>query len=178
MPVTVPDRRQELMAMSREQMADYIDVLSQNFWTVQNNWMALVTERYGNEAAAELDERIWNKWSAVEAYRFKKLFGLGNGLPDVAKVITMSLAAEKGPSSEYQELNDQRLAFRVTDCPMQKARLARGWPELNCKPAFTAMWRAIAQVINPDIKVVEVYAPHDPHPDDNWCGAVLELPGA
>ena len=40
MDLIVPDRRAELMKMTKEEIMDYIDVLSRNFWTVQNNWMA------------------------------------------------------------------------------------------------------------------------------------------
>lgn len=170
-----PDRRAELMKLSKEKLIDYIDVLSRNFWTVQNNWMANVTLRYGSEVAAEFDEMLWSKWPAVEAYRFRELFDLGSGLEDVAKVVTLSLGAEEGPEAEYVEFSEGRIAFRVTKCPMQLKRREEGWDELNCKPAFTAMWKAIAGVINPEIRVVKVYAPHDPHPDDDWCGAVLEL---
>jgi hypothetical protein len=170
-----PDRRAELLKLSKETLIDYIDVLSRNFWTVQNNWMANVTKRYGSEVAADFDEMLWSKWPAVEAYRFKALFNLGSGLEDVAKVVTLSLGAEEGPEAEYVEFNDKRIAFRVTRCPMQLKRREEGWGELNCKPAFTAMWKAIAGVINPEIRVLEVYAPLDSHPDDDWCGAVLEL---
>ena len=175
MKKTKPDRRGELMKLTKEQLIDYIDVLSRNFWTVQNNWMANVNKRYGSKVAAEFDELLWAKWPAVEAYRFKELFKLGKGLEDVASVVELSLAAEEGPAMEYVEFDDHRLVFRVTKCPMQMQRLKQGWDELNCKPAFTAMWKAIAGVINPDVKVVKVYAPHDPHPEDDWCGAVLEL---
>lgn len=175
MDLIVPDRRAELMKMTKEDIMDYIDVLSRNFWTVQNNWMANVTVRYGSEVAAEFDELLWAKWSAVEAYRFKKLWNLGNTLTDVAKVLTFSLAAEQGPEGGYSELSDKRAVYRVTKCPMQLARKEAGWPELDCNPAFAAMWKAIAGVINPDIKLVKVYAPHDPHTDNDWCGAILEL---
>jgi hypothetical protein len=37
------------------------------------------------------------------------------------------------------------------------------------------MWKAIISVINPEIRLVEVHAPHDAHTEDNWCGATLEL---
>jgi hypothetical protein len=170
-----PDRRAELMKMSKEEIIDYIDVLSRNFWTAQNNWMANVTVKYGSEVAAELDELLWSKFSAVEAHRFKKLWNLGNTLSDVARVLIFSLAAEEGPEGGYSELTDKRAVFRITKCPMQLARREAGWPELNCKPAFTAMWKAIVDVINPEIRIVRVYAPLDPHTDDDWCGAVLEL---
>jgi hypothetical protein len=170
----VPDRKSHLMKMSREEIIDYIGVLSRNFWTVQNNWMANVTMKYGSEEAAVFDELLWAKWPAVEAYRFKKLFNLGDTLADVATVMTLSLGAEEGPTAAYF-MSDDRIEFRVYDCPMQRQRLSHGWPELNCKPAFTAMWKAVAGVINPDIKIESVYAPLDPHPDDNWCGAALTL---
>ncbi|HNV64922.1 MAG TPA: DUF6125 family protein [Smithellaceae bacterium] len=170
-----PDRNAELMRLTKKKLIEYIDVLSQNFWTVQNNWMANVNNRYGSEVAAVMDELLWAKWPAVEAYRFKKLFNLGNGLDDVVKVMTLSLGAEKGPEAEYSWPDKNHLIFKVTKCPMQLKRRENGWDELNCKPAFTAMWKAVAGVINPDIRVVKVYAPHDPHPDNDWCGAVLEL---
>jgi len=89
--------------------------------------------------------------------------------------MTFSLAAEEGPEGGYAELTDKRLVFKVTRCPMQLAREEAGWPELNCKPAFVAMWKAIISVINPDIRLAEVYAPHDSHTEDDWCGATLEL---
>jgi hypothetical protein len=170
-----PDRRATLMEFSKEQLIDYIDILSRNFWTVQNNWMANVNKKYGSEVAAEMDELLWSKWPAVEAYRFKQYFKLGEGLADVAKVLELSLSAEEGPQAEYLEFNDKRIVFRVTRCPMQIQRVKQGWDELNCKPAFTAMWKAVAGVINPEIRVVKVYAPHDPHTEDDWCGAILEL---
>ncbi len=170
-----PDRRAELKHFSHEQLMDYIDVLSRNFWTVQNNWMANVTLRYGSEEAAVLDEMLWSKWPAVEAHRFKKLFNLGGGLSDVLKVMTLSLAAEEGPVSEYSQEGEHRLTLRVTRCPMQIKRIEQGWDELNCKPAFEAMWKAVIGVINPEIRISRIYAPLDPHPKNDWCGVVLEL---
>ena len=170
-----PDRRAELKKLTRDELLDYIDVLSRNFWTVQNNWMANVTTRYGSEDAAILDEMLWAKWPGVEAYRFKKLFQLGSGLSDVLKVMTLSLAAEEGPTSEYLQEDEKRLTFRVTHCPMQLKRIEQGWEELNCKPAFAAMWKAVVNVINPEIRITQVYAPLDPHTKSDWCGVVLEL---
>ena len=175
MELIKPDRRAELMKMSKEEIIDYIDVLGKNFWSLQNNWMANVTMKYGSEVAAEFDEMLWAKWSAVEAHRFKKLWNLGNTLNDVVKVITFSLSAEEGPEGGIAELSEKKLAFKITHCPMQIARKEAGWPELNCKPAFSAMWKAIISVINPEINLAKIYAPHDPHTEDDWCGAVLEL---
>lgn len=175
MELTRPDRRAELMKMSKEEIIDYIEVLSRNFWTVQNHWMANVRLKFGTEAAEELDELLWSKWPAVEAHRFKELWNLGDSLSDVARVLLFSLAAEEGIEGGYSELTEERAVFKITKCPMQLKIREAGWPELNCKPIFTSMWKAIIQVINPDIKIVKLYAPADPHPDDDWCGAVLEL---
>ncbi|MBU2547180.1 MAG: hypothetical protein KKB20_02105 [Proteobacteria bacterium] len=169
------DRRAELEKMSKAEIIDYIDVLGKNFWSLQNNWMANVTMRYGSDVAAEFDEMLWGKWSAVEAHRFRKLWNLGDTLADVVKVMTFSLSAEEGPRGGISEFTENRLAFKIVHCPMQIARQEAGWPELNCKPAFEAMWRAIISVINPGIELTRIYAPHDPHSEDDWCGAVLEL---
>jgi len=53
-----PDRNAELMRLTKKKLIEYIDVLSQNFWTVQNNWMANVNNRYGSEVAAVMDELL------------------------------------------------------------------------------------------------------------------------
>lgn len=175
MKLIEPDKRAELMKMTKDEIIDYIEVCNKNFWSLQNNWMANVTMKYGSEIAAEMDEKLWAKWSAVEAHRFKKLWNLGNTLADVRKVLTFSLAAEEGLEGGYSEITDKKVLWKVTRCPMQLARREAGWPELNCKPAFVSIWKAIIGVINTDIKLVEVYAPPDPHKDDDWCGATLEL---
>lgn len=175
MKLIKPDRRAELMKMTKEQIIDYIEVCNKNFWSLQNNWMANVTMKYGSEVAAEMDEKLWAKWSAVEAHRLKKLLNLGNMLTDVRKVLTFSLAAEGGLEGGYSEITDKKVVWKVTRCPMQLARREAGWPELNCKPVFVAIWKAIIGVINADIKLAEVYAPPDPHKDDDWCGATLQL---
>ena len=51
-----PDKRAELMKMSKEEIIDYMEVCNKNFWSLQNNWMANVTMKYGSEVAAEFDE--------------------------------------------------------------------------------------------------------------------------
>jgi len=70
--LTKPDKRAELAKMSKEEIIDYIEVCNKNFWSLQNNWMANVTMKYGSEVAAEFDEMLWAKWSGVEAHRLKK----------------------------------------------------------------------------------------------------------
>ena len=175
MKLIKPDRRAELMKMTKEQIIDYIEVCNKNFWSLQNNWMANVTMKYGSEVAAEMDEKLWAKWSAVEAHRLKQLPNPGNPSPDVRQVFTKSRPAAGGLEGRYSEITDKKVVWKVTRCPMQLARREAGWPELNCKPVFVAIWKAIIGVINADIKLAEVYAPPDPHKDDDWCGATLQL---
>ena len=151
MKLIEPDKRAELMKMTKDEIIDYIEVCNKNFWSLQNNWMANVTMKYGSEIAAEMDEKLWAKWSAVEAHRFKKWWNLGNTLADVRKVLTFSLAAEEGLEGGYSEITDKKVLWKVTRCPMQLARREAGWPELNCKPAFVSIWKAIIGVINTDI---------------------------
>jgi len=110
MELIKPDRRQELMKMTKEEMIEYIEVCNKNFWSLQNNWMANVTMKYGSEVAAEMDEKLWTKWSAVEAHRLKKLWNLGDTLADVRKVLTFSLAAEEGIEGGYWEITGNSLA--------------------------------------------------------------------
>lgn len=175
MAVPVPSWREELTKLTKEQLLDYIEVCHKTVWSLQNEWMMNVNQRYGSQAAAEFDEMLWAKWPAVEAHRLKRFLNLGDTLADFVKCRLYSIAIEENMDEEYVELTDKRLHWRVTKCPMQLRRRQDGLDELHCKPAFTAMWKALVEVINPNIRIVKVYAPRDPHPDDDWCGAILEL---
>ena len=168
-------RTDELMKFTKKQLVDYIDVASKNFWTLQNNYMVNLESRYGKDVAVEFDALCYGRFVEVEVYRLKKLFDLGNDIPALVNILKLDFAMEEGIEWEFAEVTDRKVHWRVTRCPMQLARIARGAPELTCKEALSRNYRRLGAAVSPRIKMINVYAPPDPHPEDLWCGVVWEL---
>jgi hypothetical protein len=166
--------KNEFKKFSKDQLIDFIQMASKNFWTLQNNWIFYVEKRFGHEAAVEMDEICYGRAMEVQAYRLKRFFNLKDDLASLIQVLKFSLFGLYADGLEY-EVYGNRAIRRVRRCPMQLRRLKDGLPELHCKKALTFTASKIAQIINPDIKVISVMAPPDFHPKDLWCEIIYEL---
>lgn len=164
----------EFKKLSKDQLVDFIQMASKNFWTLQNNWMFHVEKRFGHEAAVELDGICYGRAMEVQTHRLKKFFNLKDDLESLVQVLKFSLFGLYAEGLEY-EISGHRAIRRVRRCPMQLRRLEDGLPELHCKPALTSTASKIARVINPVIKVISVMAPPDSHPRDLWCETIYEV---
>ena len=169
------DRRAELAKLTKEQLLDYIDISSKNLWTLQNNYMWNLGKRFGDEVAVEFDDLCFGRMMQVEARRLQKFLNLGNDLLALAKCWTISLAQELGLESEWVELTPKRIYWRCTRCPMQLRRLKDGASLLPCKEVCEMSYPKLGRAINPKIKMTKLYAPPDPHTEDDWCGVVWEM---
>ena len=59
----------ELKVLPRETLIDLVKMYSRNWLTVDGLWFGGVEERYGLDAAMELDLRMWQIGSMIEAKR-------------------------------------------------------------------------------------------------------------
>jgi len=161
-------QKEEFKKLSKDDLIGFIEMSSKNFWTLQNNWMMNVEQRFGKDTAIELDGICYGRAVEVQAYRLKKFFHLQDGLEDLLKVLKFSLHGLYAEGVDY-ELSDSALIRKVKRCPMQMRRMRDGLPEIPCKQALLAAHSRIAQAVNPLIQIHSVMAPPDPHPDDLYC---------
>ena len=169
-------QRGELSKLSKEQLLDYIGVMSKNWWTLQNNWMANTEKKYGSDVALEFDCLVCAKYGTVELHRFKKLFNLGDDMEALKKWLIFSfLMNGEDFEIEFVEDTPKRLYWRCTRCPIQLRRRKEGLPELPCKAVWVSDADTFGKAANPKIKSVHYYAPPDPHTEDNWCGCIWEM---
>jgi len=157
-----------LESMSREDLIRYIMILSKNFLTIDGYWFLGVEERYGAEAAIELDRRAWEQYAVSEAKRIKELLEINEGtLADLGRALQLVCFS---PSSGVEtRLLDGRLIMTVTKCRPQRARTRDGREEFACKPVGLAHLSTFAKVINPKFETKCIFAPPDPRPDELWC---------
>jgi hypothetical protein len=160
-----------------EKWCEYVEMANKNFWTLQNNWMYRVENKYGQEAALELDGLCYGRAIEVAAYRMNRFFDFGDDdLDKLAKVYQLTPAGSYC-DMEFIRVSQEQLIRRVAVCPMQLTRIEKGMEPIQCKPALEDAAAKIANVINPDIKVASVLCPPDPVPEDLWCDVVYELRG-
>ena len=166
--------RQRLSELPKERLLDYIELQYKNLWTLQNNYMVRLEERFGHEVATEFDSMCFGRMSEVEVYRLRKFFNLGD---DMEAMLTFRslMIPEPGTEGEWFRVGDRKVAWRITKCAMQLARKERGAPELPCKPALIGVTESRLKAINPKIKLVRAMAPPDPHPENVWCEIEVEL---
>ena len=104
MSKTARNLLKELMKeASIEDWCNYIEMDNKNFWTLQNNWMYNVEQKYSQEAALQFDGLCYGRAIEVAAYRLKRLFTFGNDdldtlLRNIYYFVLVVLESEDGPS--------------------------------------------------------------------------------
>ncbi len=163
-----------LSRLSREELLEFIDTLQKNFWNLQNNWMAYMSREYGEDAAVRADGHCFGANAKVQAYRFKRLLGLGDDLRGVMDALVLSTIFANG-EYEVWKVDDSRMRLRVTNCLQQVRRVEDGMGELACKPAGLAICEAAAHTVNPATRVTCIACPPDQRPAGVWCEWEFEL---
>lgn len=166
--------RDELRRWKKEKLLDYIEMAAKTFWTLQNNWMANMEKRFGNDVAIEFDSQVFGRQVEVAVLRLKKLLNLNDDMELLVKSHRLVLSSLY-VHWDVAERSDKKVHMVVRHCPLQLRRKRDGEPELPCKPALLSTALRRASAINPKIKVTHVMAPPDPHPEDLWCEAVYQI---
>jgi hypothetical protein len=76
---------------------------------------------------------------------------------------------------EVITLADNKAVVRCADCPTQTARIRDGKGVFPGQPVCLAMYKAYAEVIDPQIKVSCSACPSDIHPPQHWCEWQFEI---
>ncbi|RJR18705.1 MAG: hypothetical protein C4582_11280 [Desulfobacteraceae bacterium] len=160
---------------SADDWASYVEMGNKNFWTLQNHWMMNVEKKYGQASAVQFDGLCYGRAIEVAAYRLLKFFDFGGDeLDTLAKVYQLSPAGSY-IDIDFQRIDKNTLLRRVTNCPIQNARLAKGQEPIACKDPLTVAAGNVARVVNPNIQITRVLCPPDKMPEGLWCDVVYSL---
>jgi hypothetical protein len=167
---------QELEKLPKDTLIELINMYSHNWMTLDGLWFNGVEEKYGLDAALELDVRMWQIGSTIEATRIKNVLGLEEGgLDTIIKTINFMTWA---PSFGYEyTISGNKAIWTCKHCPPQEQRVAMGKGEFACQPTFDACFNNVVKVIDPKVRVECTFCPPGPHPDDAWCQWEFILPG-
>jgi len=154
--------------LKEEEKEEYIHFLLRQYRLVDALWFLAVEDKFGLDAAVELNERVWEDMGRRSAKEIKRRFKIEEeGLKGFVK------ALKYFPWSTiigYQlEEKGDRVTISVPHCPPQEARIRMGRGEFPCKEMHFREFRFFAEEIDERIAVKCIFAPPDEHPQDCWC---------
>jgi hypothetical protein len=140
-------------------------------------WFRAVEEKFGMEAAMELDKRAWEKFTVIEANRIMKRLDMsaGGGIPALIQALKFRLYAYINVQ-EVVEASESRCVFRMNRCRVQDARKRQGLPDFPCKSVGIVEYSGFASTIDSRIQTRCLTCPPDPHPPNVWCAWEFFIP--
>ena len=172
---SIENMREGLMKLPKETLVDLVVAGGRNCWSVQNNWMEYVYGKYGNEAAGQADEAVFQRFSKSLIHRERRILNIqGDDIPAFLEVFKYFPMQESDDT--YITVDDAKVVIQINTCTMGTQRKKTGRPFLPCKPAGLNFFRTIAQMINPAAKVTCVFCPPDEVPADIMCKWEVEFP--
>lgn len=170
-PVTWDGLKAELSNLSKETLIELYNVWLKTYWTNQSYWMVFSEEKFGFDAAGELDEKVWGKVGPIQAYRLKKAIGLGEDVQSLATMFKLTAPqwVPAGFEWEFSKIDDKKLTMIVHKCPMGTYRKANNLELLPCKQISPPLYIAMSKVINEKFSARCVHAHPDPPKEDIMC---------
>jgi len=166
----------EVKDLSKEELLELLADASKNWLAHDGLWFRLVEDKFGIDAAMELDRKAWEKFTVIEAKRIIKRLGIEpeGGIPALAQALKFRLYAHINVQ-EIKEMSDTRCVFRMKSCRVQEARKRQGLPDFPCKSVGIVEYSGFAKTIDSRIKTTCLTCPPDPHPPDAWCAWEFKL---
>lgn len=162
--------REMLADMSTEELLDYFFLHIRNLWRVDGLYFLGIEEKFGTDAATEVDSKVWQIMGKIEGKSLQRMFKGGENadVPTVMKLLRKSSWALDQPFKTIR-VSRGRGMLTVDRCRTQETRLNKGLSEFPCKIVRWGYLKNFAKTLNPRIEVNCLVCPPDKHPKDLWC---------
>lgn len=162
--------REMLAEMPAERLSDFFFLQIRNLWRVDGLYFLGIEQKFGTEAAAEIDAGVWEMMAKIEAKSLQKMFQVGEN-PDVPAIVDLLRKSSWALDQPFKtvEVASKRATLSVDNCRTQETRLSKGLCEFPCKKVRFGYLRNFAKALNPKVEVNCLVCPPDKHPKDAWC---------
>jgi len=161
--------REMLKTMPMETLLNLFNMHIRNLWRVDGLYFLGIEEKFGTEAATQIDTNCWKLLGKLEARELKSILHIEkNDIP------ALMYALRNTSWSQYQEekqveTSPSKGVYRVTKCRVQEARIAKAVGVFPCKNVRFSYLKAFVEEFNPNIEVSCRTAPPDQRHEDVWC---------
>lgn len=133
-------------------------------------WFQAVEDKFGMDAAIELDGVAWSRFSPLEAKRIMARLTRepGGGLDLLEEALGQRLYAFLN-KQRVVERTDNKLVFEMISCRVQDARRRKNLPLFPCKEVGIIEYSSFAATIDPRIKTRCLHCPPDDYNGEYWC---------
>ena len=162
--------REMLVKMPMEKLLDFFFLQIRNLWRVDGLYFLGIEEKFGTDAATEIDAGVWEIMAKIEAKSLKKMFQVGEN-PNISAIMELLKKSSWALDQPFKtvEVSDKRATLSIEKCRTQEARLKKGLNEFPCKKVRFGYLKNFAKTLNPKVEVNCLVCPPDKHPKDLWC---------
>jgi hypothetical protein len=162
--------REMLAKMPMERLLDFFFLQIRNLWRVDGLYFLGMEEKFGTEAATEIDAGVWEIMAKIEAKSLQKMFQIDEN-PDITTIIELLRKSSWALDQPFKtiEVSNNRAILTIDKCRTQETRLKKGLGEFPCKKVRFGYLKNFAKTLNPKVRVNCLVCPPDKHPKDLWC---------
>jgi len=168
--------RKMLGSVSKEKLFDLFFLHIRNLWRVDGLYFLGIEEKFGTNAATEIDANCWKLMGKIEARELKEVLGIKeNDLQSLLKILRNTSWALYQTKKEI-DITKTSIVFKVLECRIQEVRIRKRLGIFPCKQVRFGYLKSFAEELNPKIEVVCKVCPPDKKTKDFWCEWEFKLP--
>lgn len=169
-PLGNVEDREMLAKMHLEKLLDFFFLQIRNLWRVDGVYFLGIEEKFGTEAATEIDASVWGTMAQIEAKSLRKMFRV-RGKAEITTIMSLLQKSSWALDQPFKtiQVDDKRAFLSIDKCRTQEARLKKGLSEFPCKKVRFGYLKNFAKTLNPKAEVTCVVCPPDKHSPNLWC---------
>ena len=138
----------ELNHFSKEELIQLIEIYAKNWLATDGVWFQAVEQTYGMEAAIQMDEAAWEKFTVIEAAKIKAFLKLPHraGIEGLKRALQLRFYANI--NRDEIQIAGNTLIYRTLDCRVQNARRRKAMPLHPCKSVGIIEYSGFAKTID------------------------------